>query len=575
MAKKSRLKGVEKTPSGIRGLDDITGGGLPRGNPVLVCGPAGSGKTVLAMEFLVRGAERYNEPGLFVSFEESPEKLARNFAGFGFDLAGLQRRRRLGIEYVFIERSEIHETGEYDLEALFIRLGRAIDDLGAKRVVLDTIEALFAGLDNSAILRAELRRLFRWLSERGVTAIITGERYDVQSGQYGLEEFVADCVILLDVRMREQIATRHLRVVKYRGSAHGANEYPFLIDAQGLSILPITSLGLQHEASGERVSSGNAGLDAMLGGKGYFRGSTVLISGTAGSGKSSLAATFIHAACARGERAMYFGFEESPSQILRNMRSIGLDLGRWVKSGLLRIQASRPSVYGLEMHLVRIHQLVTEFKPRVVVVDPISNLTSVGTTLEAKAMLTRLIDFLKSTGITAVMTDLTHAGLPMERSNEEISSLIDTWISLRDMEHYGERNRGLHVIKSRGMAHSNQIREFLLTDQGVRLTEVYLGADGVLMGTARAEREARDRLEAYNREQEMQRLRRERARRREEVEMQIRRLRQELEVATRDESGYAAEASTQSDLAVEARREIARLRRADVKAVESKQKRST
>jgi len=476
---------LPKTPTGMAGLDEITGGGFPRGRPTLVCGSAGCGKTLLAIEFLVRGATQYGEPGVFMAFEETAEELAQNVRSLGFDLDELTRKKKLLVDYVHIERSEIEEAGEYDLEGLFIRLGHAIDSIGARRVVLDTIEVLFGGMSNTAILRSELRRLFRWLKDKGVTAVITGERGDGTLTRQGLEEYVSDCVIALDHRVKEQLSTRRLRIVKYRGTVHGTNEYPFLIDETGISVLPITSLGLQHEASSERISTGIPRLDSMLGGEGLYRGSSVLISGTAGIGKTSLVAHIADAACRRGERCLYFAFEESQSQLVRNMGSIGLDLGQWVKKGLLRFHASRPTLHGLESHLASIHKWINDFEPRVVIVDPITNFLRAGEESEAESMLIRLIDFLKTRQITAVFTSLTHGGGFLEQSGAGISSLVDTWLLLRDIELAGERNRGMYVLKSRGMAHSNQIREFLLSDRGIELRDAYLGTEGVLTGAAR------------------------------------------------------------------------------------------
>jgi circadian clock protein KaiC len=481
-----------KAPTGITGFDEITGGGLPRGRPSLVTGGAGCGKTLFSMEFLVRGATEYAEPGLFMSFEESVAELAQNVASLGFDLAALQKRGLLAMDFVHAEQSEIEETGEYDLEGLFIRLGHAIDQIKAKRVVLDTIEALFAALPNELALRSELRRLFRWLKDRGVTAIITAERGEGAFTRHGLEEYVSDCVILLDHRVIEQVSTRRLRVVKYRGSLHGTNEYPFLIDEQGFSVLPITSLGLNHQASTERMSTGIAQLDAMLDGKGLYRGASVLLSGTPGSGKSSIAAHLVHAACARGESCLYFPFEESQRQIVRNMQSIGIDLDHWVSRGLLRFHPARPHLYGLETHLAMMHKQITQFDPDVVIIDPVTNLTEIGSEMEAKAMLTRLVDFLKSRGITALFTSLTSGSTHAEMTDVGISSLMDTWLLVRNLESNGERNRGLYVLKSRGMPHSNQIREFVLSNHGAQLLDVYVGPAGVMTGTARTVQEEQD-----------------------------------------------------------------------------------
>ncbi|HET9886283.1 MAG TPA: circadian clock protein KaiC [bacterium] len=530
---------IPKAPSGIAGLDEICGGGLPRGRPTLVCGSAGCGKTLMALEFVVRGATQFDEPGVIITFEETAQELAQNVRSLGFDLDDLIEQNKLAIDYIHVDRSEIEETGEYDLEGLFIRLGLAIDSIGAKRVVLDTIETLFGGLNNAAILRSELRRLFRWLKDRGVTTIVTGERGDGQLTRQGLEEYVSDCVILLDHRVDEQKSTRRLRIVKYRGSIHGTNEYPFLIDQAGISVLPITSIGLKHDVSAARISSGVSRLDAMLGGDGFYRGSTVLVSGTAGTGKTSLAATFADATCRRGERCMYFAFEESAQQITRNMRSIGINLEPWLKKGLLNIHSSRPTFHGLESHLVVIHKLVTQFKPSVVIVDPISNLTSAGTPFEVQSVLLRLVDYLKSEQITAFFTSLTAGGAALENTEIGISSLIDTWLLVRDIEVGGERNRGLYVLKSRGMAHSNQIREFLLTEKGIDLIDVYLGPEGVLTGSMRSAQEQKEKAATLNRQQEIERKQRELERKRKALEAQIFSLKVEFD-AVEDEARIIA-----------------------------------
>lgn len=487
---------LPKSPTGIQGLDEITGGGFPTGRPTLVCGSAGCGKTMLAMEFIVRGAMQFDEPGVFMMFEENAAELKANVRSLGFDLDRLMVERKIVLDYVHIERSEIEETGEYDLEGLFIRLGHAIDTIGAKRVVLDTVEALFAGLPNHAILRAELRRLFRWLKDHGMTAVITGEKGDTTITRYGLEEYVADCVIVLDHRVTEQISTRRLRVLKYRGAAHGTNEYPFLIGSRGLSVLPITSLRLDHAASSQRLSTGIARLDNMLGGKGVFRGSSVLVSGSPGTGKSSISATFLNAACQRGERALLFAYEESSAQILRNMNSIGIDLEPWVKKGLLQIHSSRPTQQGLEQHLVMMHDTVRAFQPAVIAVDPISNLTLDRNEAEVKPTLMRLIDFLKQQQITTLFTSLTSGGETPEDSQMGVSSLMDAWLLLRNVEFNGERNRTIYVLKARGMSHSNQVREFVMSDAGIDLVDVYVGTDRVLTGTARLAQETHERVTA-------------------------------------------------------------------------------
>lgn len=481
----AKVKMLPKSPTGINGLDKITEGGIPKERPTLICGGAGCGKTLFSMEFIVRGATEFGEPGVFMAFEEKTDELAVNVASLGFDLKKLQEEKLVKLDHVYIERSEIEETGEYDLDGIFIRLGHAIDSIGAKRVVLDTIENLFASLNNQAIIRAELRRLFQWLKEKKVTTIITGEKGDGTFTRHGLEEYVSDCVILLDHRVTNQISTRLLRIVKYRGSVHGTNEYPFLIDHQGISVLPVTSLTLDHEVSTERVSSGIPALDKMLGGKGFYKGSSILVSGTAGTGKTSIAGYFANATCNRGDRCIYFAFEESPKQIIRNMQSIGIQLQEHVDSGLLKFNASRPTLNGLEMHLVSIHQMVEEFRPQTVVLDPITNLITVGSVSEVKTMLIRLIDFLQAEQITVMFTALTLNNIVNEQTDEGVSSLVDAWLLVRDIEFNGERNRGLYVMKSRGMKHSNQVREFVISDEGLNLVDVFLGPDGVLTGSAR------------------------------------------------------------------------------------------
>ena len=557
------MEGLPKCQTGIRGLDEITDGGLPKGRPTLVCGSAGCGKTLLAMEFLVRGAVQYKEPGVFMSFEESSEELAQNVASLGFDLNDLAARKMMSLDHVRIERSEIEETGEYDLEGLFIRLNHSIDSIGAKRVVLDTIESLFGGLSNESILRAELRRLFSWLKEKGVTAVITGEKGEGTLTRHGLEEYVSDCVILLDNRVEVQISTRRLRVVKYRGSAHGTNEYPFLIDEKGISVLPITSLGLQHDVSSERISSGIPRLDTMLGEKGFYRGSSILVSGTAGTGKTSAAASFANAACKRGERCLYFAFEEAPNQIIRNMRSIGIDLEPWMKQGLLEIYSVRPTIYGLEMHLVKMAKLIDEFKPKVVIIDPITNLIAIGSETEVKSMLARLIDFLKAKQITALFTNLSQAGGTLEQTEFGISSLMDTWLLLRDIEIGGERNRGLYILKSRGMAHSNQIREFLLTDKGIDLVDVYLGPSGVLTGSARAAVETQEKTAELMHAEEIERKKRELESQRKSIEAQIAALRAEFEAKEEEVNMLIRHEKLQDETQREARKEMAHIRKAD------------
>ena len=493
------LPGIQKCPTGILGLDEITEGGLPRGRPTLVCGSAGSGKTLLACEFLMRGAREFKEPGVFMAFEESESELADNVSSLGFDMRALERDHKIIVDHVHVERSEIEETGEYDLEGLFVRLGSAIDEIGAKRVVLDSLEALFSGLPNEGILRAELRRLFRWLKEKGVTAVITGEQGERQLTRHGLEEYVSDCVIFLDHRVVNQVATRRLRIVKYRGARHGTNEYPTLIDDTGLSVLPISSAGLVYPVSNKRISSGIPALDEMLGGKGYFVGSSVLISGPPGSGKTSIVAAFAESVCARGGRCIYWSSEESADQILRNMGSIGIDLNAPRKKGVLIFHTVRPTLHGLENHLVSLHKLVVDLKPTALVMDPITNLDAIGSAAQIKGMLTRVVDFIKNEKITAMFTSL---GAPdeIDRIDEGVSSLMDTWLGLRMIETDGTRKREFFVLKSRGMAHSNDVREMTLGERGIGLRSPYAdGARATGERITRAASTARGRTASSNR----------------------------------------------------------------------------
>lgn len=557
-------QGIDKSPSGISGLDEITGGGLPSGRPTLICGSAGAGKSLFAMTFLVEGAIKYNEPGVYMSFEETAEELSSNVASLGYDLPTLIAEKKIAIDHVEIERNQIEETGEYDLDGLFVRLGFAIKSTGAKRVAIDTIEVLFAGLSDTGVLRAELGRLFRWLKDQGVTAIITGEKGEGTLTRNGLEEYVSDCVILLDHRVDDQVATRRLRIVKYRGTSHGTNEYPFLIDEDGITVLPVTSMLLDHDVSDERVSSGVDPLDDMLGGRGFYRGSSVLVSGSAGSGKSTLAAHFVDETCRRGERCIYFAFEESPLQIMRNMRSVGIDLNQWVHKGLLKFSASRPNLWGLEMHLARMHKEISDFRPRVVVVDPIYNLKSVGSNSEVHSMLLRLIDYLKSMAITGMFVALDSSNTS-EADNSTVSSLMDSWIQLRTIEHSSERNRGIYILKSRGMSHSNQIREFMLTDDGIRLREVYLGKGEVLTGSARLIQEALDEQEKVEQQQAIERMARDAVRRRQLLEQQISTLQSELENVNDEFDHLTREQQVASQLGDSARTQLTESRNVGAK----------
>lgn len=550
-AAKSQGFTFPKTPTGVEGLDEITDGGFPKGRPTLICGGAGCGKTLMSMQFIIMGIINYNEPGVFMSFEEPSDDLTMNVKSLGFDLEQLKADKKLVVDHVRVERSEIEEAGEYNLDGLFIRLGHAIDTIKATRVVLDTIESLFAGLDNQAVLRSELRRLFHWLKEKGVTAVITGERGNGSLTRQGLEEYVSDCVILLDHRVIEQVSTRRLRIIKYRGSSHGTNEYPFLIDEKGISVLPITSLKLDNEVSSEVVSTGVPGLNDMFSGGGFFRGSNILISGTAGTAKTTIASYFADEQCKNGEKVIFFAFEESPQQLMRNMKSVGIDLNKHVKNGVLQIQSTRPSLNGLELHLLTLRKLIKEFKPTTVIIDPISNLITVGSDTEVRSMLVRLIDMLKFNNITALFTSLSKITDSMrpDLSEESVSSLVDTWITVRDMEGIGERNRGIYIIKSRGMGHSNQVREFVITDKGIGLLEIQVGPDGILTGAARQAHELNKKLDEVKMQNEISRKDREITRKRKVLEANIEALRNEFESVEEELSQLKASEELQAKLA--------------------------
>ncbi|HVJ78598.1 MAG TPA: circadian clock protein KaiC [Hyphomicrobium sp.] len=546
----SSSQGIRKSPTGIDGFDDLTLGGVPTGRPALVCGSAGCGKTLFATTFLIHGARDYGEPGVFVTFEERPRDIVDNVASLGFALDKLVADKKIAFEYVALDRSELEEAGDYDLEGLFLRLEAAIDSVGAKRVVLDTIESLFSVFSNEAILRAEIRRLFDWLKDKGMTTVITAERGDGTLTRQGLEEYVSDCVILLDHRVQNQISTRRLRIVKYRGTAHGTNEYPFLIDQDGFSVLPVSSLGLNHKVFEDRISSGIADLDNMLAGGGFHRASSILVAGVAGSGKSIVAASFAEAACAAGERALYFSFEESVDQSVRNMKSVGIDIGRWIKSDKLRYIATRPTFYSLEMHLAVVLREVTKFNPSLVVLDPISAFFESGDPMEIQSMLLRVIDFLKGRGVTAVFTHLMHGQDGNVQTESGLSSLMDAWVLLLNREVNGEFNRELYLLKARGTAHSNQVREFIMSDDGLKLVPPYLGENGALTGSARKNEEARSRRTEMQRKADVLRAQQQIQQKRRRAKAQIEALQAELDAdeiglkaMTQDEEDYLRQAA--------------------------------
>lgn len=566
MSQQNRRDGfaeLKKCPTGISGFDEITGGGIPAGRPTLVCGAAGCGKTLFAMEFLVRGATEFGEPGVFIAFEENEKELIENVASLGWDLNALMEEKKIYLDHIHIERSEIEETGEFNLDGLFVRIECALQAVKAKRIVLDTIEALFSGFSNEGLLRAEIRRLFRWFKERGLTAVITAEQGDQSLTRHGLEEYVSDCVVSLDHRMSNQVAVRRLRVVKYRGSSHDTNEFPFLIDQKGFSVIPITAMGLDYSVSTDRISTGIERLDTMLGGKGIYKCSNILVSGTAGTGKSSIAAYFVDAACRRKERSLYLSFEEPPRQIMRNMASIGLDLEQWVKKGLLVFRSMRVTTLNMEMHLATILKAIRDFMPHVLVIDPISNLSSNDDGRDAKSLLTRLIDYMKTNGITSMFTDLAHAGSALEKTKTEISSLMDTWILLRDIEIYGERNRGLYVLKSRGMSHSNQIREFLITEKGIDLIDVYVGSSGVLTGTARIAQEARELAEEQQRAYRIESIQRDMERKKRAMETQIGAIKDTYARELEDLEQSLVEARTEQTTLLSERQQLGQMRGKD------------
>ncbi len=554
---------LPKSPTGIQGLDEITGGGLPQGRPTLVCGSAGCGKTLFGVEFLVHGAIEYAEAGVLMTFEETAEEITQNVTSLGWDLDQLVLDGKLIIDHVYINPIGTEESGDYDLEGLFIRLGSAIQEIGAKRVVLDTLEVLFAGLNNANIVRAELRRLFGWLKSQGVTAIITGERGEHTLTRQGLEEYVSDCVIRLEQRTVEEITTRYLQIFKYRGSQHGSNEYPFLIEENGISVVPITSFGLDYKISAERVSTGISRLDGMLDGGGYYRGSSILVTGMAGTGKTTLAGFFASATCDRGERCLYLATEEAPQQILRNQRSIGLDLAHHIENRLLRFESVRPTAYGLEMRLQTIDAWVREFQPSSVVIDPMSNLATTGTLNQTKNFLIRLIDLFKSQQITVFFTNLLQSGAPLEHTELGVSSLMDTWLELRTIETNGERNRTLYILKSRGMQHSNQVREFVLTSNGIELVDVYLGQNNFLTGSERVAQQSQEKLAQLNRKQEFDRKKLRLEQQQSLVQAQIKTLEIQLAIEQTELEMFTQQEETAQQVLTDSKVEMSVLRKAD------------
>ncbi|NUN66007.1 circadian clock protein KaiC [Pseudanabaena biceps] len=559
---------LPKCPTGIQGLDEITGGGLPQGRPTLVCGAAGCGKTLLGVEFLVHGAVEYAEAGVLMTFEETAAEITQNVTSLGWHLDQLVSDDKLIIDHVYIDPQSLAETGEYDLEGLFIRLGNAIQEIGAKRVVLDTLEVLFAGLSNDSIVRSELKRLFEWLKSQGVTAIITGERGEKALTRRGLEEYVSDCVIRLEQQTVDELTTRYLQIFKYRGSQHGSNAYPFLIEEDGIFVSPITSLKLDYDISTEQISTGVPRLDTMLTGGGYYCGSSILITGMAGTGKTTLAGYFAASTCDRGERCLYLATEEAPQQILRNQRSIGLDLKHYIDEGLLRFEAVRPAAYGLEMRLIKIHAWVKEFQPSSVIIDPMSNLATSSTQSQAKSFLMRLIDLFKSQQITVLFTNLLQGGSPSEHTEIGVSSLMDTWIELRTTETNGERNRTLCIVKSRGMRHSNQVREFLFASQGIELMDVYLGEGGYLTGTARLAKQTKVESDKISREQGFGRKKRLFEYQKALVQAQIKALEIQLAADQAELDMFDQQEEESQQVLIENRDSIAELRKADLTDLE-------
>ncbi|MBA3285861.1 MAG: circadian clock protein KaiC [Nitrosopumilus sp.] len=559
-----KSKPLKKCPTGIIGLDEITFGGLPKNRCTLICGGAGSGKSIFGIEFVIRGAEFYKEPGLFVAFEENEEELNQNITSLGFNIKELIDSNLLVLDYVHIDRAEFKEIGSYNLDGLFIRLSDSIDRFKIKRVVLDTIEVLFGNFTNEIILRSELQRLFRWFKEKNVTVVVTAEQGVNTFSRYGLEEYVADCVILLDNRMHQQISTRRLRVAKYRGSSHGNNEYPFIINDSGISIIAITSIKLDYPVSNKHVSSGIKQLDTMFGDKGFYSGSSILVSGAAGNGKTSIAASFSNGTCELGKKCFYFTLDESVDQIIRNMNSIGIDLSQWINKDLLRFHAINPYTAGLEAHLADIQRLTNEFNPSVVIIDPIANLKILGPLNEVQGILSILVNFFKNKQITTMFTSL----VPEEKFGyvveEGISNLMDTWVFLQYIHGEGERNRGISILKSRGMSHSNQLREVILSDKGIHLQNVYIGQDKVLAGSARLVQATKLEIENSNRESELKHRERQIEITRKSLEAQISALHETLEDAKEEAIHLNEQKGNIYKLLEESRIEISKMRMADI-----------
>jgi circadian clock protein KaiC len=494
-ASDSAEESLSKHPiaTGIDGLDFVLQGGLPAGRPTLLRGAAGTGKTVIALTFLCEGIAA-GDSGVLVTFDESPEALLEHAEGFGFPARRHRTEGRLRILDMRPDRNEVQVGDTIELTAVLARIGHALDSTGASRLVVDAIDAMEAGFANSQSLRTELARVFDWIRDRGVTSLITTGEHAEFSARYGLEDYIADCVIALKQEVKHRVMTRVLRVVKRRGRGHGTNEYPFLLDTDGLFLVPVTGSVLGAPVSEQLLSTGIPGLDAMLGGQGIYQGSTVLLSGQAGTGKTSIACSLTQAACAAGIPVLYLSFEESVAELTRNQRSLGIDIGRYLADddrGTLVMLPIRAVELGLEEHLMRAMHLVKRHRPALVVLDPVSSLAGRGDEPGAKEILLRLLHLIKEEGITVVATELLSDD-SQGVSHLDVSSMIDVWIKLRRHEHNGEMNRLIYVVKARGLPISDQVKEFRITSTGLRIEDPYIGEGGIVYGTARLARQAED-----------------------------------------------------------------------------------
>ena len=542
--------------TGVKGLDDVLGGGIPQGHAMLLVGKPGTGKSILSMEYLLHGIELHKENGVYISFEESEKQIISNAASFGWKFEEMVKKNKLAISYIDMQPEQMRTVGDYDLSALILRVKGAIKKVNARRVVIDGINNLLSTFDDERIIRSDLLRLIREIKEVNATIFITGERGHDSWSKMGFEEYLADGLMHLDNRTDGNYQTREIQVVKCRGINHYTGKSPFIINSEGMSIRPLITADFDYKVLKSRVSTGIADIDNMLGGKGLYRGSTVYITGPSGAGKTSISSSFANGACSRGERALFLAFEESSDQIIRNMKSIGLSLDKWVNEKLLYFYTARATTNSLEGHLDNIMTMVREVEPTCVVLDPISAFRPIANENETKLMLIRLNDYLRARKITTVFTALSSDGEYSEHADVQLSSIADTWIVVRIMDYKGERNNVMQLMKSRGMSHSRQMKEMYFTGNGLKLQNVYQGPEGVLTGAARIGQEKYEKLKEARNVIEIDKNRKKIERKKSLLEASIEALKHEYEEELEALHAAIEEAEEQNSKIKETRKEI-------------------